>query len=245
MWERRTKGKESGLLPTPLATLATNGGPNQRDSSGRPGLQMAAMMWPTPNCPNGGRSVKHVTDWRGKSAYHKGKKAQVGLEAAVKMWPTPRASAAGPDFAKMDRSKTGISLATAVELFPAPTVCGNYNRKGASKNSGDGLATFVKTYPTPTRSMCTIQDFEQARYHSSKRPPYQECYPTSTSNDSRGGGRNSPGTLNLCMKIKNETGGQLNPTWVEWLMGWPLGWTDLKPLVMGRFRNVQQRLSAV
>jgi len=24
-------------------------------------------------------------------------------------------------------------------------------------------------------------------------------------------------------------GGQLNPTWVEWLMGWPLGWTDLKP----------------
>jgi hypothetical protein len=21
--------------------------------------------------------------------------------------------------------------------------------------------------------------------------------------------------------------GQLNPTWVEWLMGYPLGWTDL------------------
>lgn len=24
--------------------------------------------------------------------------------------------------------------------------------------------------------------------------------------------------------------GTLNPTWVEWLMGWMLGWTDLKPL---------------
>src|SRR6185437_3380729 len=24
-------------------------------------------------------------------------------------------------------------------------------------------------------------------------------------------------------------GGQLNPTWVEWLMGFPLGWTDLEP----------------
>lgn len=23
-------------------------------------------------------------------------------------------------------------------------------------------------------------------------------------------------------------GGQLNPTWVEWLMGFPLGWTDLQ-----------------
>tara|TARA_R100000808_G_scaffold552_2_gene2831 strand:- start:252 stop:623 length:372 start_codon:yes stop_codon:yes gene_type:complete len=24
--------------------------------------------------------------------------------------------------------------------------------------------------------------------------------------------------------------GKLNPEWVEWLMGWPIGWTDLKPL---------------
>jgi hypothetical protein len=24
-------------------------------------------------------------------------------------------------------------------------------------------------------------------------------------------------------------GGALNPTWVEWLMGFPLGWTDLGP----------------
>ena len=31
-------------------------------------------------------------------------------------------------------------------------------------------------------------------------------------------------------------GGQLNPDWVEWLMGWPIGFTDLKPLVMGKFR---------
>ncbi|MFP7276070.1 hypothetical protein SFC17_14190 [Bacillus paralicheniformis] len=23
-------------------------------------------------------------------------------------------------------------------------------------------------------------------------------------------------------------GGQLNPTWVEWLMGFPIGWTELK-----------------
>lgn len=28
----------------------------------------------------------------------------------------------------------------------------------------------------------------------------------------------------------DKAGGPLNPTWVEWLMGWPLGWTDLKPL---------------
>jgi hypothetical protein len=32
-------------------------------------------------------------------------------------------------------------------------------------------------------------------------------------------------------------GGKLNPTWVEWLMGWPLGWTDLKPLEMDKFQK--------
>lgn len=38
-------------------------------------------------------------------------------------------------------------------------------------------------------------------------------------------------------------GGQLNPTWVEWLMGWPLGWTDLKPLEMDKFQEWQQQHS--
>jgi hypothetical protein len=33
--------------------------------------------------------------------------------------------------------------------------------------------------------------------------------------------------------------GQLNPSWVEWLMGWPIGSTALRPLEMAKFRNVQ------
>jgi len=35
-------------------------------------------------------------------------------------------------------------------------------------------------------------------------------------------------------------GGSLNPMWVEWLMGWPLGWTDLKPLETDKSHYVQQ-----
>jgi len=27
-----------------------------------------------------------------------------------------------------------------------------------------------------------------------------------------------------------EASGQLNPNWVEWLMGWPIGWTSLEPI---------------
>ena len=32
-------------------------------------------------------------------------------------------------------------------------------------------------------------------------------------------------------------GGPLNPTWCEWFMGWPLGWTELKPLGTGKFQR--------
>lgn len=31
--------------------------------------------------------------------------------------------------------------------------------------------------------------------------------------------------------------GTLNPDWVEWLMGWPIGWTDLGALEMDRFQQ--------
>ncbi|MND77963.1 hypothetical protein D3C80_696670 [compost metagenome] len=37
--------------------------------------------------------------------------------------------------------------------------------------------------------------------------------------------------------------GPLNPEWVEWLMGWPIGWTELKPLAMDKFREWQQQHS--
>jgi len=38
-----------------------------------------------------------------------------------------------------------------------------------------------------------------------------------------------------------QVGGPLNPDWVEWLMGWPPGWTDLKPLEMDKSHYVQQQ----
>lgn len=47
--------------------------------------------------------------------------------------------------------------------------------------------------------------------------------------------------VNWVEKVKKA--GQLNPSWVEWLMGWPIGWTDLKPLETDRFQQWQQQHS--
>jgi len=41
--------------------------------------------------------------------------------------------------------------------------------------------------------------------------------------------------------LATHAGGKLNPMWTEWLMGWPLGWTDLKPLEMDKSHFVQQQ----
>ena len=41
--------------------------------------------------------------------------------------------------------------------------------------------------------------------------------------------------------VEYQTGMRLNPTWVEWLMAWPLGWTDLKPLEMDKSHSALQQ----
>jgi hypothetical protein len=102
--------------------------------------------------------------------------------------------------------------------WPTPTVCGNYNRKGASATSGDGLATAVKMYPTPTR-----RDYRSEKC-SQEFKDSMDAHPR---------GKTLPWVL----------GGLLNPDWTEWLMGWPIGQTALKPLETGRLAEWQQQHS--
>ena len=41
--------------------------------------------------------------------------------------------------------------------------------------------------------------------------------------------------VGLKMKIRN--GWRLDPTWCEWFMGWPMQWTELKPLETDKFQQ--------
>jgi len=57
------------------------------------------------------------------------------------------------------------------------------------------------------------------------------------------GGGNVGGSGAYKNAIKNGTHipHSINPNLYEWLMGWPLGWTDLKPLEMDKSHCVQQQ----
>jgi len=70
----------------------------------------------------------------------------------------------------------GAKLKDAVETheqnWATPNVCGNHNRKGASKTSGDGLSTQVKqekNWQTPT-----TMDIERTPEGMEKRKAYRE-----------------------------------------------------------------------
>ena len=134
----------------------------------------------------------------------------VDLESSSVTWPKSGMTAGGlcwelPTLAhRTSETDSG--------LWPTPTVCGNYNRKGASATSGDGLATAVLKCATPTARDWRSGKASQATMERNSRP------------------------------LSEQIGGSLNPTWVEWLMGWPLGWTDLKPLATDKSPYVPQQL---
>ena len=55
-------------------------------------------------------------------------------------------------------------------------------------------------------------------------------WPTPQAQDYKSGTGYSHDGKSQTPQLRHLLGGMLNPTWVEWLMGFPLGWTALEPL---------------
>jgi C-5 cytosine-specific DNA methylase len=117
---------------------------------------------------------------------------------------------------------------------------GSNSRKALKKRMAD---TPSGNWPTPTCAdiytdkMKSTQQSENSMHSVSLSQAVQK-WPTPLSSEYKG---------NQQMRDKHQNGltaivgGQLNPMWVEWLMGWPIGWTDLKPLEMDKSHFVQQQ----
>ena len=78
-----------------------------------------------------------------------------------------------------------------------------------------GLARTVAMWPTPT------------------------CHNAKEQDSPSEANRNTPSLCHLARGGDKTQPRHLNPEWVEWLMGWPIGWTDLKPLETDKCHNVQ------
>ena len=53
-------------------------------------------------------------------------------------------------------------------------------------------------------------------------------FPTPTARDYKDNGRSPAELARNSVTLATRAGGSLNPQWVEWLMGYPEGWTELK-----------------
>ena len=156
------------------------------------------------------------------------------------LWPTPHG------FSKDGRSNgpSGNELGRAVNQSFVPTPSASAATQGQNDPDGKRGQTLVgaargQLWATPQardHMPAHRPEYVQAKRaqgHGMRNPNDEVAMlPTPHARDWRSGkgktqeerGR-SPGSASL----PETQGGSLNPQWVEWLMGFPPGWTDLKP----------------
>jgi hypothetical protein len=114
------------------------------------------------------------------------------------------------------------------------------------------LVTYVKhnpeKFPTPQASDIKLKPTSASWKakgginYSLANPEIQAKWGTPKAQDSRHA-LTDRGKGNLGEQVSGlHNGGKLNPLWVEWLMGYPIGWTDLSDVVMDKSHSVQQPL---
>ena len=131
---------------------------------------------------------------------------------------------------------------TGSGLWPTATTQDNPQVRGQGKtigtNRGTTLGGAVRMWSTPTAAIA----------QGTTRPPTKgggsrdlrqdvKMWPTPRASKWKGTGplgskshnhRLEKGYLDATVQERNQVSGSLNPQWVEWLMGYPEGWTDLK-----------------
>jgi hypothetical protein len=146
----------------------------------------------------------------------------------VAWWPTPKSHAGSnrrtkPTPAQM-RGEAGMDLAVAARMWPTPDT----NQRGGPQHPDKRKAGGHSV---------TLQDAVLGR----------TIWPTPRSNEwKRMGAKGTPSSLLMASKhylcavvneVEPQATGALNPTWVEWLMGWPLGWTVSRHWATGKSRR--------
>jgi site-specific DNA-cytosine methylase len=220
----------------------------ERESLNNPNKSHYSEMWLTPSATNiDTRSEKSLIK-RKKYRESTGRKTtppgnlaeQVQYGKPVKdMWPTPTTqeiehpqaelTESGRRKSKDGNSSHSLNLADSVKMWPTPTTKG-YGH--ASEGQTLMLRKMVE------EGVLTEIEAEQMMNGTTLRPPRMEKwkFPTPTARDYKDTGKevvNSTRSLLPQKVAKNNkdewinNGGSLSCNWVELLMGYPKGWTDM------------------
>jgi DNA (cytosine-5)-methyltransferase 1 len=198
----------------------------------------ATSLWRTPQCSLLEDSIEFSETWprwglmRDGVSYQQQTLVPHIREKGSGLWPTP----------------------TTMDTLPArdPELLAEANRiRGGRKNrkalSNLREAIFSQHYqqmwPTPIAQDAKHSGYAQSGPGKADKLSYavvRDLWPTPTAHNAKE--TNAPSeALRNEPSLASRVGGTLNPTWVEWLMGWPLGWTDLKRLEMDKYQQWQQQ----
>ncbi len=166
---------------------------------------------------------------------------------AIRNWPTPVCSdgTTGAIIGKNDQFK----------MLPSGNLR-KINQNGTDGSLGLARTVIAQTWPTPLArdykdgmivppsrikdpGMATLGQKVAMEHGGQSTPqtyPTPRCFMHKDALTDRG--KSNLGEV-INEKEQVTKTGQLNPSWVEWLMGWPIGWTDLRPLETDKFRSVQ------
>ncbi len=193
------------------------------------GLESQTRHWPTPhgfqagNGPDGNEFSTEIRQWKTPRASdgekggpnQRGSKGDLMLPSQAAQWGTPSAHERTLDQREVDH---GIQLANQASEWATPQAhdiqVGNPNRVGryGTTAGGRNLTDDAANWPTPRERDHKGEGYEDDLPSQASRqvqtPQTGQPFSTSTRNSSR------------------RT--RLNPNFVEWLMGWPIGWTAIE-----------------
>jgi DNA (cytosine-5)-methyltransferase 1 len=195
-----------------------------------------SLLWPTPTTQEVEHPQAELTETGRRKSKNGNTSHSLGLADAVQMWPTPTVD----DSKNVNPKPNRIAgLVAAVNKWPTPVASDAWTGDLKSTQQTEGsrhslnLSTAVQKWPTPTAS-----DWK-GRGPNSKQQGLSEVvkYPTMSAS-----GMGNTGSQQMLQRHVDSgslteeekrgmtagNGGRLNPTWVEWLMGFPTGWTDLE-----------------
>jgi hypothetical protein len=256
---RHIEERESGYWPTPNTleglkpkTIESIQEYNQKARPGRSYCNMnlreivvygkqpirPIRMIPTPTCSDAFTSNLKSTQQK-PDTMHSVSLAQLCEKMPEKMWPTPTSQEAGlipletidgeppKPGQRAYNPKTGkhtqVTLNRAVNLWPTPDA-----NMGARGTQPEWKPVRESGQPAQYTINQAVRDL-----HGGKSTRRNYSTPTATMKERSKkfleGADRVPNPAEVTRKESGQTG-QLNPDWVEWLMGWPIGWTKTEPI---------------
>ncbi len=209
----------SSSLTLPKWGMMRNGALWERITSPPLTSETESGSLPTPRATDGTKGSR--TAEGAEKEWARGRNKDLGMVAA--MWPTPRAcmtGAATPE--RLNDKNRNLEKAVAEKMWPTPKA---HEPGMTAKTTGRGVekSTHLTTQVALAEGMI---DRKTGR-----------LFATPQARDFRTGQQSRWENPERTRNLNDQIGGQLNPTWVEWLMGWPLGWTDCAASAMAKYRE--------